>query len=470
MGLYSFYRISKPSGDKVAENQIGRTYKILCNKTFWGVTAAYSLFYLCRLSMGVVKKPLIDEGLFSAADLGVIASAFYFVYAIGKFVNGFLADYCNVRRYMATGLAISSVINLIMGIVGLSEGYASFPPYTVYMIFVLLWGINGWVLSMGSPSGIVSLSRWFPQSRRGTFYSIFCSTPYIGEALSMVITGSIVAAFGWEYGFIASAFGGFLGVAIILVLVSDTPQSKGLPSIQEISSEEIKPVDKLPTKEIQRFVLRHPAIWIIALSCAFINLTKYGIMEWGVLYLQGARNYSLEAASWIIGFSAVFAIVGTVGAGWLSDVVFKGDRVKPALISGFVSLAALALFLLVDGNKWVMAVFVSVFSLAVGVLYCIVSGLMAIDIVPRKATGAALGIVGISSYITIGFQNIVSGLLIDRFATETVTVVDGVSKTVTEYNFVPVALFWLSAVLISFLLPVLNWNKLRSSGKYGRSS
>ena len=78
MGLYSFYRISKPSGEKVAGDQIGKTYKTLCNKTFWGVTAAYSLFYLCRLSMGVVKKPLIDEGLFSAADLGVIASAFYF--------------------------------------------------------------------------------------------------------------------------------------------------------------------------------------------------------------------------------------------------------------------------------------------------------------------------------------------------------------------------------------------------------
>ena len=462
MGLYKFYRISKPSEEKVADSQVGKTYKTLCNRTFWGITAAYSLFYLCRLSMGVVKKPLIDEGLFSAADLGVIASAFYFVYAIGKFVNGFMADYCNVRRYMATGLAISSVINLIMGLVGLTGGYASFPQYTVYVIFVLLWGINGWVLSMGSPSGIVSLSRWFPQSRRGTFYSIFCSTPYIGEALSMVITGSIVAAFGWEYGFIASAFGGFIGVAIILTLVSDTPQSKGLPSIQEISSEEIKPVDKLPTKEIQRFVLRHPAIWIIALSCAFINLTKYGIMEWGVLYLQGARDYSLESASWIIGFSAVFAIVGTVGAGWLSDTVFRGDRVKPALISGFVSLAALALFLLIDGNKWVMAVFVSVFSLAVGVLYCIVSGLMAIDIVPRKATGAALGIVGISSYITIGFQNIVSGLLIDRFAVETAVMVDGVEKVVTEYNFVPVAIFWLSAVLVSFLLPVLNWKRLRS--------
>ena len=461
MGLYKFYRISKPAAERVAESEVGKTYRTLRNRTFWGATAAYSLFYVCRLSMGVVKKPLIDEGLFSAAELGVIASAFYFVYAIGKFVNGFIADYCNVRRYMATGLAISSVINLLMGLIGLGNGYAGFPTYAVYLIFIFLWGINGWVLSMGSPSGIVSLSRWFPQSRRGTYYSIFCSTPYIGEALSMALTGSIVAAFGWEYGFIASALGGFVGVGLILLSVSDTPQSKGLPSVQELSGEEIKPIDKLPTREIQKFVLKHPAIWIIAVSCAFINLTKYGIMEWGVLYLQGAREYSLESASWIIGFSAIFAIVGTVGAGWLSDVVFKGDRVKPALISGFISLAALALFLLVDGSKWVMAAFVSVFSLAVGVLYCIVSGLMAIDIVPRKATGAALGIVGISSYMTIGIQNIVSGLLIDRFATETVTIVDGVTKTVTEYDFVPVALFWLSAVLISFLLPVLNWKRFK---------
>lgn len=462
MGLYTFYRISKPSEEQVGCDEVGKTYKGLRSRTFWGATAAYSLFYLCRLSMGVVKKPLIDEGLFSASELGVIASAFYFVYAIGKFVNGFVADYCNVRRYMATGLAVSSAINLMMGLIGLGHGYAGFPPYIIYIVFVLLWGINGWVLSMGSPAGIVSLSRWFPQSRRGTYYSIFCSTPYIGEALSMILTGSVVAAFGWEYGFFASALGGFIGVGIILAFVSDTPQSKGLPSIQEISGESVRPVDRMPTGYIQRYVLRHPAIWIIAISCAFINLVKYGLMEWGVLYLQGARGYSLEAASWIIGFSAIFAIVGTVGAGWLSDSVFKGDRVKPAVVSGFMSFAALALFLLVDGEKWVMAVFVSVFSLAVGVLYCIVSGLMAIDIVPRKATGAALGIVGISSYMTIGIQNIISGQLIDRFAVETVKVVDGVPQTVTEYDFVPVAVFWLSAVLVSFLLPIFCWKRSRT--------
>lgn len=461
MGLYSFFRISKPSAEKVPDEKVQSTYRSLRNRTFWGATAAYSLFYLCRLSMGVVKKPLIDDGIFSASELGVVASAFYFVYAIGKFINGFLADYCNVRRYMATGLVISSAINLLMGVIGIGHGYAQFPPYLIYIIFVLLWGLNGWVLSMGSPSGIVSLSRWFPQNRRGTYYSIFCSTPYIGEALSMIFTGSIVAAFGWEYGFIASAVTGFIGVAVILIFVSDTPQSKGLPSVQEMSGEEIKDVDKMPTKAIQKFVLKNPAIWVIAVSCAFINLVKYGLMEWGVLYLQGARGYSLETASWIIGFSAFFAILGTVGAGWLSDVLFKGNRVRPALISGLVSFAFLALFLLIDGDKWLMASFVSIFSLAVGVLYCIVSGLMAIDIVPRKATGAALGIVGISSYLTIGFQNIISGLLIDRFSTQVEVVKDGVTKVVTDYDFLPVAIFWLSAVIVSFLLPVAVWNRLK---------
>jgi OPA family sugar phosphate sensor protein UhpC-like MFS transporter len=106
MGLYSFYRVSKPSGEKVPDAEVKERYNRLRNRTFWGATAAYSLFYLCRLSMGVVKKPLIDEGLFSASELGIIASAFYFVYAIGKFLNGFIADYCNARRFMATGLLL----------------------------------------------------------------------------------------------------------------------------------------------------------------------------------------------------------------------------------------------------------------------------------------------------------------------------------------------------------------------------
>lgn len=452
MGLYSFYRISKPSAGKVPQEKVAAEYKALRNRTFWGATVAYSLYYVCRMSLSVVKQPLIDEGVLSAGQLGLIGSALLFVYALGKFMNGFIADYCNVRRFMATGLFISALVNLLLGAVGFIKGL---PAGLVFMVFAVLWGVNGWMQSMGAPPGVISLSRWFPRSKRGTYYSIFSATPYLGEFLSFIMTGVIVGALGWQYGFVVAAAAGLIGSLVILLFVSDTPESKGLPSVYELSGEEMKREDKMPTRELQKLVIKHPGIWIIALSSAFIYITKYAIAGWGVLFLQKARGFSLEDATQIIAFSAAFGVVGTVLAGWLSDKVFAGDRVKPAILSGMLSFIALALFLFTEGGFMMNIFYVSLFSLAVGVLYCIVAGLMAVDIVPRKATGAALGVVGISSYVAAGLQDITSGYLI-QYNTRQVGGVD-------VYDFGPVSWFWLVAALVSFILPVLNWKKMKNN-------
>lgn len=452
MGLYSFYRISKPSAGKVPQEKVAAEYKALRNRTFWGATVAYSLYYVCRMSLSVVKQPLIDEGVLSAGQLGLIGSALLFVYALGKFMNGFIADYCNVRRFMATGLFISALVNLLLGAVGFIKGL---PAGLVFMVFAVLWGVNGWMQSMGAPPGVISLSRWFPRSKRGTYYSIFSATPYLGEFLSFIMTGVIVGALGWQYGFVVAAAAGLIGSLVILLFVSDTPESKGLPSVYELSGEEMKKEDKMPTRELQKLVIKHPGIWIIALSSAFIYITKYAIAGWGVLFLQKARGFSLEDATQIIAFSAAFGVVGTVLAGWLSDKVFAGDRVKPAILSGMLSFIALALFLFTEGGFMMNIFYVSLFSLAVGVLYCIVAGLMAVDIVPRKATGAALGVVGISSYVAAGLQDITSGYLI-QYNTRQVGGSD-------VYDFGPVSWFWLVAALVSFILPVLNWKKMKNN-------
>ena len=453
MGLFSFFRISKPSEDQVVPEKVDSTYKSLRNKTFWGATIAYSLYYVCRMSLSVVKQPLIDEGVLSAGELGVIGSALLFVYAVGKFMNGFIADYCNIKRFMAVGLFFSALVNLLLGVLGIVNDIATQSTAVIFFSFAILWGINGWMQSMGSPPGVICLSRWFPKSKRGTYYSIFSSTPYIGEFLSFIITGLVVGALGWKAGFIVAAIAGLIGSLIILWLVSDTPESKGLPSVQKLSGEDVTRHDVLPTRDLQKYVLRHPGIWVIALSSAFIYITKYAITGWGVLFLQKEKGFSIEDATQIIGFYAVAGIVGTVMAGWLSDRVFKSDRVKPAVLAGLLSFITLALFLFTETGYMMNVIYVSVFSLAIGVLYCIVAGLMAIDIVPRKATGAALGVVGISSYVAAGLQDITSGYLIEFNTTQ----VDGVDI----YNFGPVSWFWLAAALISFILPVINWKKMK---------
>ena len=246
-----------------------------------------------------------------------------------------------------------------------------------------------------------------------------------------------------------------VGTLIILFFVSDTPESKGLPSVQTLSAEEVKEEDRMKTTQVQKLVLKHPGIWIISAASAFIYITKYAVAGWGILFLQKEKLFSLESASQIIAFSAIFGVVGTVLAGWLSDTVFKSDRIKPAILSGATGFAALALFLFSGGGYVLNVIYVSVFSLAIGVLYCIVAGLMAVDIVPRKATGAALGIVGISSYMAAGIQDIASGYLIEGNMQQAADIADAV------YDFTPVSIFWLTAALISFLLPVLNWKKMK---------
>ena len=447
MSLYKYFRISKPAPDRVPGDRVDAEYRRLRSRTFWGASVVYSLYYVCRMTLSVVKQPLIDGGVLSASDLGLIGSALLLVYAFGKFVNGFIADYCNIRRFMAAGLFISAAVNLVMGLLGFFGRAVSVPGIVMMAVFFILWGANGWVQSMGAPPGIINLSRWFPLSKRGTYYSIFSSTPYIGKFLTFILTGVIVGALGWEWGFIFAAAAGFAGTAISLVFISDTPESKGLPSIQELSGEKPVKTDSMPTRELQKIVLRHPGIWIIALSSAFVYITQYAISGWGVLFLQKAKDFSLQGATQIIAFSEAFGVAGTIFAGWLSDTLFRGDRVKPVLISGIFCCVSLLLFLFTGGGYLMNILYVSVFSLFIGVLYCIVAGLMAVDIVPRKATGAALGIVGISSYVAAAIQDVVTGYLIEG----------GADKA---YDFTSAAIFWTAACILSFVLPVLNWRSM----------
>ena len=469
MSLSDFYKISGPSVNKVCPERQDKYYKSLRFQAFITGTFGYALYYVCRLSMGVMKQPLIDAGLLNATQLGIIGACLYWVYAVGKLVNGFLADGANIKRFMATGLIISSVVNLLMGIIGASAVGAGVSSTVIFVSFAVMWAINGWAQSMGAPPAIIALSRWFPLKVRGTYYGFFSASHNLGEGLSFIFVGSIVAAFGWKWGFFGAAIAGVVGILLILLFFHDTPESKGLPPIEVLAGEKTqeglgaessvndsKEDQQAETRRIQRAVIKNPGVWILALSSAFMYMSRYAINEWGTIFLQEARGYELKEAAAIIGLNPIFGIIGTVISGWLSDVIFKGDRKYPAFVAGILEAIALALFLFGGGSKWVIILSMILFGIAIGVLIAFIGGLMAIDLVPRKATGAALGIVGIASYAAAGIQNVVTGVLLDGNIIETV---NAAGQMVKVHDFTYVSYFWFGAAVISFMLPVLNWKR-----------
>lgn len=439
-----------------------RRFKRMQWSSFFAITLGYSMYYVCRTSLNVVKKPIMDAGFLDATQLGVISSALLFTYAIGKFVNGFLADHSNIRRFMATGLLVSTVANIVVGLLGLiSVKGMVISQGLFYVIFAILWGINGWTQSMGAPPCVVSLSRWYPLSRRGTFYGFWSLSHNLGEFFSFLLVGGLVSLFGWQFGFIGAAIAGIIGFIIIVLLLHDSPEAEGLPSVAVMAGEETSEQAKHHSVGVsQKEVLRNPYVWVLAFASAFMYVSRYAVNGWGVLFLQETKGFTLVTATQIISVNALLGIIGTVFSGWLSDVAFKGNRYIPAVAAGVLEVLSLILFAFGGSSLWLNIAAMVLFGIAIGVLICFLGGLMAVDIVPREASGAALGVVGIASYAAAGLQDIASGLLIDTHKS-LVGTVDGVEQY--TYNFTPALIFWIIAASLSVILVCVVWAKKKKA-------
>jgi OPA family sugar phosphate sensor protein UhpC-like MFS transporter len=435
--IKSLIRFFTPSPEQSDLREDKKYLKRLQWSVFLSATFGYGLFYVCRLSISVVKKPLVDGNILTENELGIVGSALFFSYAIGKFVNGFLADRVNIKRFMATGLIISSLVNITLGF---SHSF---------WVFVILWGVNGWTQSMGAPGCVVGLSRWFTDKERGTYYGFFSASHNIGEALTFIATAFVVSIAGWRWGFEVAGIAGLVGAVIIVLFMHDSPASKGLLPV-------------MPPKELEKStgatqleVLKNPFIWILALSSACMYISRYAINSWGIFFLENEKAYTTIEASSLIGVSSVCGIIGTVLSGVLSDKLFKGNRNVPALLFCVCNTIAIGLFVFVPKGYFAIDIFSMIlFGLSIGVLICFLGGLMAVDIAPKKASGAALGVIGIASYIGAGVQDILSGNLIG----DSKTVVNGV----TSYDFSSISYFWLGAATLSFFLSACLWSRTSS--------
>lgn len=440
--IINFYKISSPDYDTTTPQERFNRIRLA---TFISATCGYALYYVCRLSMNIVRKPIVDAGVFTETELGIIGSCLFFVYAVGKMANGFLADRCNARRFMATGLLLTAIVNLILGM------------SSMFIVFAVLWGMNGWFQSMGAPAGVVSLNRWYDNKDRGTFYGLWSASHNIGEAITFITVAALVGWAGWRWGMIGAGIIGIAGFFMLLLFMRDTPQSQGFMLDRYVNADATAKV-KSQTEDFnkaQKTVLKSPAIWILALGSAFMYISRYAVNSWGVFYLEAQKGYTTLDASLIISISSVCGIVGTVASGFISDKLFKGSRNVPALVSGLMNTAALCIFLLVPGvNFWLDVTAMVLFGLGIGVLICFLGGLMAVDIAPKAAAGAALGVVGIASYLGAGLQDIMNGILIEANK----HVVNGVEV----YDFSMVNWFWIGSALLSVVLTALVWNAKRS--------
>jgi MFS transporter, OPA family, sugar phosphate sensor protein UhpC len=417
-------------------NELFRRHRL---RVMIAITLGYGVIYTCRLALGIVKKPLIDAGIFGPAELGLIGSALFYTYAIGKLTNGFLADHANMKKFLAAGFVLSALCNIGMGF------------STLLTVSVVLWGLNGWFQSLGAPGGVVAMTAWFSNRERGRYYGIWSTAHSIGEGLTFLVVGTIVAVLGWHWGFWIPGVFGLATAVMVYLLVQDRPRTLGLPTVAEWRNDHyVAPVaQEQSVFATQLSILKIPAIWVLALSSATIYVTRYAINSWGVLYLQEARGYSLPMAGTLLMMSTIAGMVGAVTYGFISDTLFKARRPPANLLFAILELTGLLLIFYGPPGMGVLIAGLVLFGMGLTGLVTSLGGLFAVDICPKRVAGAAMGLIGIFSYIGAAVQENVSGHLIERG----MTVIDGVRT----YDFDTVILFWLGASFVSMLLAASLW-------------
>ena len=419
---------------------VGRVYERKRWSVFLSVTFGYGLFYVCRINFAVAKGPLLDEKILDTAEMGIIGSALLLVYALGRLTNGFLADRSNIRRFMATGLLVSAAINLLLGSAAL------------FAAFLVLWGLNGWFQSMGSAPSVVALSHWFSNRERGTRYGVWSVSHAIGEGLTFAVTSVVVVELGWRWGFWGP---GLLGAAAALILyrtLADRPQTYGLPHVADYRDDHTGGYGvKGPVRGLQLAVLRRPAIWILGLASAAMYMARYGMLSWGVVYLTEGKGYDPISAGAVLSAFPIASLAGAATSGFVSDRFFASRRNVPVLLYGLGEIAALAAFFLVpSGHPTLASAIMVLFGFSLGGLLVFLGGLMAVDIVSQRAAGAAMGVIGLFSYVGAAAQDLASGLLLQA---NRIQVGDRI-----WYDFDPLRWFWIGASVLSLVLTLTLWN------------
>jgi OPA family sugar phosphate sensor protein UhpC-like MFS transporter len=438
--LIRFFRTGEDRPLIDDQEKIRKVYEHKRFNVTWGILIGYSFFYVCKVNLSVVKKPMLDAGILDVKQMGMIGAALLYTYAFGKFTNGFLADRANIRRLISTGLLVSAIVNLIFGLT------------SYFFIFVVLWGINGWFQSMGSAPSVVSICQWFSNKERGTRYGLWAGAHNLGEGITYVGTAALVGWLGWQSGFIGPALVCTVVAIILFIVLADRPQTYGLPHVADYKKDYSagKP-KKESVGKLQLQVIKSPVVWVLCASSALMYMARYAIISWAILYLQETKGCGLREASWVMIPYSICGLCGALFSGYFSDRFFNSRRNVPALIYGLIEIIAMVmLFVIPPGYYWADSLAMGLFGFGIGGLIVFLAGLMAVDVCPKAAAGAVKGVIGLFSYIGAGCQDWISGLLIDSGK----MIVDGR----TTYNFDYAFYFWIGTSVLSLLLTLTIWN------------
>ena len=387
-----------PAAPPVDAARVDRDYRRLRWQVFGGIFVGYAAFYLVRNNFALAIPDILKaHPEYTKAQLGSAMTGLSLAYGLSKFIMGSVSDRSNPRWFMPLGLLLTCAVTFLFGV---------WPAiYSSLALIVGLQALNGWFNGMGWPPCGKTMVHWWSTKERGLTVGVWNVAHNVGGALVATLAFQGVMMFHhWGAIFYFNALIAAVIAFLIMFLLRDTPQSCGLPPIEEYKNDyppdySVEHERILTFKEIFfGYVLNNKFLWAIAVANAFVYFVRYGVVNWIPTYLQTAKGFSFQQSSVAWAAFEYAAIPGTILCGWISDKVFKGRRAPATILFMALTLVGLIVYgTNLHGPLWIdMASLIWIGFFVYGPIMLI--GLHALDLVPKKAAGTAAGFTGFFGY------------------------------------------------------------------------
>ena len=325
----------------------------------WTVVAllffATTINYLDRQVIFSLFPLLRTELSLSDVQLGLLGTAFLWVYAFASPIAGYLGDRFNRKYIVGFSLAIWSAVTWM-------TAYAR--NFTELVIARGLMGISE---ACYLPAGLALIADYHGPATRSRATGLHYTGGYIGMVLGGFSGGYFGQRYGWRPVFVVLGVVG-LTYTVWLLSVMRTPERS-----REDEREPVAPAASVGFSESMRELLRAPGYLTMTAVFTIVGICNWMVYTWMPMYLFERFHLSLGQS----GFAATFylqagSLSGTALGGWLADR-WSRENPRGRQLTQAAGLLAAAPFLFLTGvarTPVILFVGLTVFGLGRGFYDC----------------------------------------------------------------------------------------------------
>lgn len=365
--------------------------------------AAYVLVFFHRLAPAVVAVDMMRDLQTSGALIGILASAYFYPYALMQIPAGLLADSWGPRRSI-------TFFFIFAGLGALALGMA----HTVGMA-IIARVIVGLGVAMVFVPTMKILTKWFEPEKYARMTGFMMALGGLGGYAAATPLAYLSASIGWR-GSMAVISGLTLCITLaIWLMVRDTPQEMGFNILNNARAR--KPdFKKVSLWQGMRQVVVEPRFWpwaMVFFLGAAVSLSFTGL--WGGPFLMHVYGFSKTETGGILSMMALGLMFGSPAMSWLAERVCR-SRKKLIMINQFIAFFLFALLAFFTGDFSKPLLYAWCFAYSFSISGAVVVGYTSIkEYFPLDIAGTATGMINIFPFAGAALGQPLMGLYLDHF-------------------------------------------------------